>query len=50
MVGRITARAKELNFHVEYYEKLLQSLQNSSRTQLNLVIFNTYSVLHIICP
>lgn len=50
VMGRITAKAKELNFDVEDYEKLLQNLKMYSSLQLNLVICSVYSVLHIICP
>lgn len=50
VVGRITAKAKELNSDVEDYKKLLQSLWKCNIIQLNLVIFSTYSVLRIMCP
>ena len=50
MVGRITAKAKEIHCHVKDCDKLLQILQKCSSIQLNFIIFSTYSVLHIICP
>ena len=41
MVGRITAKAKEIHCHVKDCDKLLQILQKCSSIQLNFIIFST---------
>lgn len=49
VVGRITAKSKELNFDVRNCEQFFQGFQKCGSIQLNLIILIAYSLLHIIC-